>query len=264
MKAQTRQALIAAFTFVLAALVSAPAEAYTIYLKDGSKIIADKKYEVVDGKALIVLQSGTTTSIDFAEIDVERTDRANRQDLGTALLLDDGRTTPLPGAGATPPRSPSLSDVIAERGRPSRRPADDGRTVPREPSLPVTAGGWIDLSALEREPHPNTELVAAAVEMMSGQGIEQATIWTGSAPDRPFVEVTVSSEVAVFRALLVAANALLQLGDAYGGEMRAIELLMVTPEGERGGQFTLTPNDARGLVGKEIGVREFFLARVEF
>ncbi|HEX2165029.1 MAG TPA: hypothetical protein VHM02_13890, partial [Thermoanaerobaculia bacterium] len=75
-----RTALVAA---VLAAVIAAwPAAAYVIYLRDGSKIIAQEKYVVRDGRAYVTLQNGTRTFLDAGEIDVARTERANRDNLG--------------------------------------------------------------------------------------------------------------------------------------------------------------------------------------
>ena len=64
-------------TVLLVLGLAIPAHAYTIYLKDGSTLIAKEKYRVEEGKAIITLQNGTQTFIDASEIDVARTERTN-------------------------------------------------------------------------------------------------------------------------------------------------------------------------------------------
>ncbi|HMB52750.1 MAG TPA: hypothetical protein VKU40_05500, partial [Thermoanaerobaculia bacterium] len=75
-----RLAFVALAVAVL--LAALPAAAYTIYLKDGSRMIARDKYEIKGDQAVFVLQSGTRTTIDLDEIDVARTEKANESNLG--------------------------------------------------------------------------------------------------------------------------------------------------------------------------------------
>ena len=57
---------------LLLIVLAAPLSAYTIYLKDGTRIVAKQKYRVdEDGKAIITLQNGTQTFIKSSEIDVD-------------------------------------------------------------------------------------------------------------------------------------------------------------------------------------------------
>ena len=72
----SRLALAAAIAFALAA---GPALAYTVYLKDGSKIVASEKYKVRGEKAIVKLTNGTETMLPLAEIDVARTEKSRRR-----------------------------------------------------------------------------------------------------------------------------------------------------------------------------------------
>ena len=91
--------------------LTGPLSAYTIYLNDGSTLIAKEAYRVEDGKALIVLQNGTQTFIDATEIDVEKTKRINKGIYGTAFFIDtDGRVVEAP---VTPTEKQTLTDVAA-------------------------------------------------------------------------------------------------------------------------------------------------------
>ena len=75
----------------MVAIMAIPANAYTIYLKDGSRLIAKEKHLIEEGKAIIVLQNGTRTFIEASEIDIPRTKQANLGDYGTALVLEGGQ-----------------------------------------------------------------------------------------------------------------------------------------------------------------------------
>ena len=66
--------------------LAAPMAAYTIYLRDGARLIAKEKYTLDGDRALIVLQNGTQTFLAASEIDVPRTDAANRNNYGTAMV----------------------------------------------------------------------------------------------------------------------------------------------------------------------------------
>ena len=78
-------------SILMIAIMAIPAGAYTIYLKDGSRLIAREKHRLEDGKVIIVLQNGTRTFIEASEIDITRTEQANLGDYGTALVLEDGQ-----------------------------------------------------------------------------------------------------------------------------------------------------------------------------
>ena len=68
----------------------------------------------------------------------------------------------------------------------------------------------------------------------------------------------------MFRALLTGANALLHVRGRFPQKVDGLELAMVTPGGERAGQFTLTPDMAEELVAKRVGLVSFFLNNVQF
>src|SRR5947199_1264929 len=65
-------ALLASATLLLAA------SAYTIFLKDGSSLVARQKYTVQNGRAIIILLNGTETFVALDKIDIPRTDAANK------------------------------------------------------------------------------------------------------------------------------------------------------------------------------------------
>lgn len=256
---------------VLVALVALPAAAYTVYLKDGSRLIAQKEYEVRDGKAYITLQSGTETFIDVDEIDVERTRRANTGNLGSAMVIEGGETREAPEE-EPPPAEPTLGDLIQQRQRSGQGGLDDRRgpaerrTVPTASEVPeaaLTPAGYVDLLAYDRRPFANLETGAELKQFFANQGMEEARIYQGTAGARPLVEITTNSEASVFRALAVAASALIHLREK-GRDTTALEVFLATPSRERAGQFLLTPELARDLLTSKVDVATFYLQNVQF
>lgn len=252
----------AAFSLLLAS----PLAAYTIYLKNGKTIQSKGKYTVKDGKAYIVLPSGTQSFINASEIDVPRTDAANKSDYGgNAVILDSTPPTEAPAASNPQKR---LSDMIASRQAARELPGPGRETAPSPDaarSAAKTRAGYSDLATLGRRPFAQADVLAELQQFFHGQGIDDVEIYSGTRPDRPLVEVTTPSEGSVFRTLSIAANALLHIRDRFpGGKVTAVELLMATPQRERAGQFVLTPEMASDLVAKKIEVPAFFVQNVQF
>lgn len=260
---------------ILAGALAAPGLAYTIVLKDGQQVQAQEKYEIRDGRAYFTLTNGTRTFIDADQIDVPKTEQANRSgDLGaTGILIEEGETRPPATAPRTDEdRQRSLADLI-RRGNagPANRPGPEARRPPapsREPEpeadVPRTAGGFVDLTALPRKRLDDAELASALRGQFLNQGIEEVEVFQGSADTRPLVQVTTAAESTVLRAMVVGANALLQLREQFPDRLRDLELLMVTPAGGRGGQFRIDPSMARQLMGRQITPDDFFVQYVQF
>ena len=84
-------------TLALCLWLAAPAAAYTIFLKDGSRIVSREKYRIQGDRAIVILENGTQTFIKATEIDVARTDQANTgSNYGTAYELDSVKEVPGP------------------------------------------------------------------------------------------------------------------------------------------------------------------------
>ncbi len=247
-------------------LAALPAAAYIIVLKDGSKIVADHEYRVENGRAIITMPNGTETFLDAKEIDREATEAANRQGYGSALVIKNGTEKEVSSAAqAQQPEETSLADLAAERaGReprlePRRR---EGATDLAQPSK--TFAGYVDLGTLTRRPFPDLELASEMQRFFRGQGIDNVELYQGTQPDRPFAEITTNSEASVFRALQVAGEALLAARESHPKQVSALEVLLATPDRSRAGQFVLTPDLARELVGDNVEVSKFFVKNVQF
>lgn len=259
-------------------LWAVPALAYTVYLKDGQQIIAKSEYQVRDGKAYITLVNGTQTQIDLDEIDIEKTRKANAgAAYGSAVILEDGRTEEVPAPPRKEKQEETLSDLIRKgEAGPANAPANapgsapTGRSASPRAEAPggsqrtATPAGYVDLLALPRRPADN-EALAQTLESAFREGqMQQVKVYQGTQPDRPLVEVTTDSESAVLRALAVGASVLHRMRERYPEDLAGLELLMVTPDRRRGGQFQLTPQQAAALLQREIDPGTFFLENVQF
>jgi len=248
----------------LSLLLASPLAAYTIYLKDGQTIQAKGKYRIENGKAFIVLANGTRSSINASEIDVARTDAENKSDYGgNAVILDQGVAgKPAP----TPPPKKKLSDLIASRQAARELPGARRDTPVKEApkGSSKTKAGFNDLSVLARRPYGQADILAELQQFFHGQGIDDVEVYAGTQGDRPLIEVATASEGSVFRALSIAANALLHVRDRFPNKVSAFELVMMTPTRERAGQFVLLPDMASDLVAKKVEPTAFYVANVQF
>lgn len=252
---------------VALSVVASPLAAYVIYLKDGSKVISKDKYRVEGERAIITLPNGTETFLELSAIDVPRTEEANGAGYESAVEIDSGETVSLPSNPADTAESRRrLGDLISERGA---RPRELPQARREEPSgdpttLPHTPAGWVDLAALPRRTHTDSRVASTLETLLTTRAGQPVQIYQGSRPGRAFAEITTGSEAAVFRALEASAEALLEARDRLGGTVEALEVLLLTPAGERGGQFVLTPESAAELASERVDVASFFLSHVEF
>ncbi len=248
---------------LLALTLASPLYAYTIYLKDGSRLIAREKYRVEKGKAIITLQNGTQTFIDASEIDMARTDQANVGQYGTALMLEEGKFTDV--EAPAPKRETTLTD-LARREAPARTRSPARREVSRVPAgRPLrTSAGYVDLSSLGRKPYRNLEISGEIQRVFRAKGVGELQVYQGSRPENPFLEITTNSEASVFRSLEAAADALLHLRNQFANDVQNLELLLATASQERAGQFVVTPDLAAELAEKRIDASAFFVRFVQF
>jgi hypothetical protein len=256
--------------------VASPSLAYTIYLKDGNRMVAREKYRVEGDRAYFTMQNGTRTYLPLSEIDVERTAKANEKDVGTAMVLEGGKVQEVPIEDVqrrSRKEHPTLRDLITrgDAGPSSlsepEATEDVGRRDTNEPSaaeLPRTRAGYVDLGALDMKCFDDPGIVSQLRDLYARRELDDVEVYRGTNPHRPLVEVVTGSEAGVFRAIAVSAIALLQLQEQDPNRIEAVELLLTTPSGARAGQFVITPDSARELLGREIDVTSFFLRHVQF
>jgi hypothetical protein len=261
----SRPAMLALLALLAGASLLLAAAAYTIVLKDGSTLVAKEKYTVQNGRAIITLLNGTQTFVPADQIDVKKTEQANKLGLGNGVLVP-GSPQDIGTVPAQPRKDTTLGDLIHQGAGPrevqgSKRPQKD---QPAAGKLVKTKAGFNDLSAVPRKPYAHADVAAQLQQFFHAQGFDQVEIWEGTQSDRPLIEISADSEGSVFKALSTAAAGLLQVRDAFPNRVSGFELLLTTSARERAGQFELTPEMATELASKKVDVTAFFVKNVEF
>lgn len=260
----SRPAMLALLALLAGASLLLAAAAYTIVLKDGSHLVAKEKYKVQNGRAIITLIGGTQTFVPVDQIDVPKTEQANKLGLGNGVLVP-GSPQDIGTVPAQPRKDSTLTDLIHQGAGPRDVPgAKRQKDQPAAGKLQKTKAGFNDLSAFPRKPYPSADVTAQLQQFFHSQGFDQVEIFEGTQSDRPLVEISTNSEGSVFKALGAAANGLLQIRSAFPNRLSAFEVLLTTPTRERAGQFELTPEMATELVSKKLDVTAFFVKNVQF
>lgn len=263
-----KKSLTLAVALLTALSVAAPAAAFIVVMKDGSHIEAREEYTIEDGKAIITLPNGTVTFVDADEIDVEATREANKAGYGRALVIDKGkvRERTEEDSRTEEQRRRTLADLVANREDKELRLQPHRREEPEQEAVTLvkTDAGFVDLRSVPRRPFRDVELASELQRFFRGQGIDNVELYQGTQSSRPFAEITTNSEASVFRALGIAAEALLAVQDDWADRVTGLELLLATPDRDRAGQFVLTPELAQQLVGEEVEVARFFVENVQF
>jgi hypothetical protein len=231
-------------SFALALSASA-AFAYNIKLKDGSIIFARSRYEVKGTKAIITLQNGTITQIDFSTIDVEGTEQYNKDNPGNVIALIEGQPREINVPVLKPAPTVSLQDVI--RQRKTRLNAPPAKTA--EGSEAGTGTSWQPVE-------PSIE--AAFRKVLDGAAITQYRLTAYRGKLR--LLATANSEEAVFNMLSAAARSLADLQDK--GKPSVVDILLTTSAGEPAGSFEMSSEQARQLVNGSVSVADYFVKKV--
>ena len=233
-------------TLALLALVlcSSAALAYVVKLKDGSLIFARSKYIVKGEKAVITLENGTVTAIRLDQIDVEGSEKYNKENFGNVVAIDtpDGRK-PTPSAAA--PASPRLQDFIREN-----KPR---MGLPSQSEKSSSEGSGPSFQQVD------SNLQSAFARIFDGAGITQFKLTNFRGKTR--LLVTANTEEAVFNALSAAARALSD--PASRGVPTTIQIIMTSSSGESAGTLEMSPEQARLLVNGQISAAEFFVKNVD-
>jgi hypothetical protein len=253
---RTKLALLLALGLLVA--VSARAS-FTVYLKDGATLQARQPYTVEGETAIIVLENGTRAALPLAEIDVERTQRSNEGGLSGAKVLQDGRFVDVEEVEGEVPRRETLGTMISTGRATATSAAPDDTSGAVDTSAPDGSEGEESV----RRPYADAALTQAIHEAFVELQIEQVEVLQGTA-GAPLLEVVANSESAVFRGLRVAARVLAAVRAARPGQVPAFDLHFVTTEGQEGGSFRLSPEQADELDERRIEPSEFYVRYVRF
>ncbi|MEO8277800.1 MAG: hypothetical protein ABI639_16420 [Thermoanaerobaculia bacterium] len=235
--------------------------AYTIRLKDGSELVVKKKYVVQGEKAIVILPSGTESALALSEIDVAKTDAANVNDIGTAIVIENGKATDLAQSAPPPPPRQTLKDLLEKRAAAGGSGTAGAVAID---AAPATAIARPDAGHSGEAPLRNVEISTAIRTFIFGRGITSLEVQQGQSSRRPRLVFETTSETQVFRALQATAGALIEVRDKHPGEVEAFEMVCDAPSGGRACHFDITPPLAADLVAGRIEPPAFFIKYVEF
>lgn len=259
-RSSLRVARLAAAVAILVALAgAAPVWSYTVYLKDGSKLVTTEKYRVKGEKAILKLEGGAETQLPLTEIDVARTEQANQNNLGTAVLIEGGQVKDLDRSTAPLPKKATLQDLIKSRGDAPVAEAAPVRRTPRS-----DAGSAPRADPGTRTPLRNVEVAESIRRFLFGRGVTSVEVLQGASSARPQLVFSTATEGQVFKALTSSANALLHVRDQHPGSIEAFDVVCNAPAGGSAGRFLLTPPQAQELVAGRVDLPTFYVKYVIF
>jgi hypothetical protein len=229
----------------LAAFVafSAVSLAYVVKLKDGSLIFARTKYTVKGDRAIITLENGTVTAIKLSEIDVEGSEKYNKENFGNVIAIDTPESR-LPTPAPEAPQPPRIQDYIKQN-----KPRMD---LPPSASQKAAAGSGPSFGAVDQN------LQGAFTRIFDGAGITQykLTNFRGTTG----VLITANTEEAVFNAINATARAITD--PASRGTPITVTVVLTTSSGENAGRLEMSPEQARMLVNGQVSAADYFVRNV--
>ncbi|MDL2716341.1 MAG: hypothetical protein PT977_01180 [Acidobacteriota bacterium] len=258
----TRAFLLPVAALALATLSAFPAAAtYVIYTKDGARIEAREKPAIVGKRLVYLTPLGTSQTLALDEWDQTRSEKANREGLGGAYVLDepDGRNSTLPNPEA---KKPSLSEYIKKHGRqpdPDRSEPRVGELVTERQTRPAraTADRAVEAAPVVLDP------VVSDAFMRALDGSNVKGVKLGNLPSALRVQAVTDSEQQVFLALMASARGLKE-SRAAGKPLEKVEVVLATASGESAARFDVTPDDADALLNGRITPAKYFVTRVIF
>jgi len=229
--------------------------AYVIYLKDGTRIVAQQKYSVKGSNALFKTKLGALTSVPLVAIDVARSDKVNSQGLGDAELLDwidSGPPTPTPKPTASVTGLGHLRSEVVQVNAGANRPTPTPSMVFRE-----------------------IKYRDEKVDKVFQHGLESYHLYLfrtsqGSRPEYLFVEVQVNGQPEVVRALQALCTTYNLIADDLGKSKEIermperLEIQMLNESGKEAGVFRISATDAAELASGKITAEAFFVKHVIF
>lgn len=227
--------------FAAALIISMPAFAtYWVVMKDGTKYTAKAKPTVVNGKAVIQLESGSTIAVDPAAIDVQKSEQVTKLGGGNLIAVDAGHDGNQP-----PPNKSSLGSAI------KLRKLQQQQAAATETTTPVAAPA----SSL------SNEVMDKFAHAYENVGIfEQKVTSPGAKALR--VELTADSEEKVFNAISATAFLITRNAGVPGVQIDLVELFMKTTTGGAAGRFQMTRDDALALDNKQMSREDYFVRKV--
>jgi hypothetical protein len=261
---------VALLTAVAAALLVAGTAAadYVIYTKDGARIVAREKPTVQGNRLLFRTPLGAPQSIASADVDEERTDKANKEGYGGAYLLSDAPEAKIIQSPAD--KKPSLSEYIRQNKKIMKAPAEAGQGTPAEApaagapgAAPGIAPGVVQYMKGAEPGGSPLDLQATGTFMQAFEGVGLRGVRLSSAARGVRLQVVTDTEQQVFGAIAAAARGLKE-SRALGRPIERLEIYFLTSGGENAGRFEMSPDDADALLNGKVTPAKYFVAAVIF
>lgn len=237
-----------ALAFLLFALVATNSFAvYVVVLKDGTRYRARDRWTIVSGKAMIVLESGTTLQIDPSMIDGAATQSANASQYGDARVLATGpaptQKAPEPSLGSLRTRGLDLKN----ENKANTGVTGSGGTIRETPG-----SGRLGADVVSR--------FEAAYENMA---LYQRRVSPNGATSLR-VEIVTDNEDQVFKAISATSYVMAKLPGVTGSRVDSVELVMTTLRGGSAGRFQMTLPDAQAIESKKLSWSQYYVSKVLF
>ena len=237
-----KKALVAIAVLVLAAF---PAfAAYTVVMKDGTRYQAKAKWTIVNGKAIIRLQTGGSVSVDPALIDAAKSEEVTKAGLGGATVLG---VEQVPAAPTKQPQS--LGSTVQMRPR-----AQFGQQAATTATEATATNAGVVANQLD------SRLAANFERAYENVGIFEHTMAGTNRVVR--AEVTADNEDKVFNAISATAFLIVRNGGLENTQIEMVELFMKTTNGGAAGRFQIDRADAEAINAKTITLPDFYVRNV--
>jgi len=224
--------------------------AYVIITKDGTRYNAKSKWTVVNGKAVVTLESGQTMTINPNEIDVAKTDEVNKLGMGNVGVIGSQQ----PVQTNTQKQAPSLGDMV------KRNRAQQQQTAP-----PATTATTRQQATAPAAPSPVADQLGPQLKDTFERAYENVGIYERkmSGTNRSVrVELTADSEQKVFDAISATAFLIARNAGVEGIQIDMVELYMKTTTGGAAGRFQMNRADADSINAKAISIPDYFVHKV--
>jgi len=235
--------------FAFAALFTVNAFAtYVVVMKDGTRYNAKAKWTVVNGKAIINLETGQSLQVDPSFIDVPKSEQLTKLGITTAGFVD--LNTNMPATAAPKSATPSLGSSIKLRTPAQQKAAAAQQQAPTAPAPVSTGSGALSPSVIDK--------FERAYDNMSI--FERKIVSTGAHSLR--AELTVDTEDRVFNAISATAYLMVRNAGVTGAQIEYVELFMKTTTGGAAGRFQMSRAEADALVNRTVSQQDYFVRNV--
>lgn len=242
----------AAIASVLFAIATPLFASYIVVLKDGTQYKAKQRWNVLNGKAIIVLEEGGMLQVDPSLIDTKRTDEVNKLGLGNVKVL----AVESPASGGQGRETSTLGQTIRKLRKPEAQPAAQspaaGSAPPQSSAPPPVAAGSAPLGA---------DVISKFEAAYDNVGIFEHRV-TSPGGGRLVVNLTADDEDDVFGAITATAFFMTGVPKSTGQAIALVELYMQTTNGAAAGRFHMAPEDAEALNSKRITPSAYFVSKV--